>query len=263
MKETDMLSTQTLEGLYALRLPAMAGALEEQAAQPDYLALSFDERLGMLVTRELTARENRRLERHLKQAKLRMDAVIEDIDYRRRRGIDRPMMLSLAECTWVKNHQMIAIVGATGLGKTFLACALANAAIRRGHTALYLRAPRMADELAVARLDGRFQRLTAAWARVEVLVIDDCLLRPASNDQAADMLEVLEERAGLRSTILTSQLPIAHWHEALGEPTVADAVMDRVCHRLVRIELEGDSLRRSDTPEPSAAPREKKSGGAT
>ena len=245
MKGTiPVLFTQTVEGLHALKLPAMAKALQEQAEHPDYEALSFTERLGLLVTRELTERENRRLVRYLKQAKLRSDAVIEDIDYRRRRGVERRQVLSLAECGWVRNHQMVAIVGATGLGKTFLACALANAAIRKGHSALYLRAPRMLDELAVARVDGRFQRLMASWARVDCLVIDDFLLRPLNADQAADVLEVIEDRAGQRSTVLTSQLPIVHWHEALGEPTLADALLDRVCHQLVRIELEGESFRR-------------------
>lgn len=243
-----MLTTQTIEGLYALKLPAMAEAVTEQAENPEYQALGFDDRLGMLVTRELTERENRRLERYKKQAKLRTDAVIEDVDFRARRGLDRHQLLSLAECAWVKHHQMVAIVGATGLGKTYLGCVLANAAIRKGYTALYLRAPRMLDELAVARVDGRFQRLSAAWARVEVLLIDDFLLRPLTPDQAADTLEVIEERAGIRATILTSQLPLAHWHEALGEPTIADALLDRVCHRLTRIELSGESLRRAEEP---------------
>ncbi|MGH3858483.1 IS21-like element helper ATPase IstB, partial [Actinokineospora sp.] len=209
-------------------------------------ALSFEERLGLLVDRELAERENRRLERYLKTAKLRTNAVLEDVDFRRRRGLERPAVLGLAECAWVAKRHNVAVVGPTGLGKTFLACALANCAIRRGHTALYLRAPRMLDELAVARLDGRFQRLTATWARIDVLVIDDFLLRPLTPDQAADTLEVIEDRAGLRSTIITSQLPIALWHEAMGEPTVADAVLDRVLQNLHRIELEGESMRRPE-----------------
>lgn len=240
-----MLHNQTIEGLYTLRLPAMAAGVTEQAGQASYQALPFEERLGLLVTRELTERENRRLERRLKQAKLRTNAVVEDIDFRRR-GLDRAAMLSLAEANWVKHHHNVAIVGATGLGKTFLACALANAAIRREHTALYLRASRMLDELAVARVDGRFSRLTGSWARIDVLVIDDFLLRPLDADQAADLLEVIEDRAQLRSTILTSQLPVSLWHEAMGEPTVADAVLDRICQNLHRIELTGESMRRAD-----------------
>ncbi len=240
-----MLNNATIEGLYALRCPAMAAGLAEQAESASYQALSFEERLGMLVDKELTERENRRLARYLKQAKLRSDAVVEDIDFKARRGLERPMVLSLAESGWVRSHHNVAVVGPTGVGKTFLACALANAAIRRGHTALYLRAPRMLDEVAIARVDGRFSRLMATWARVDVLVIDDFLIRPLSADAAADTLEIIEDRAGLRSTILTSQLPVKMWHEALGDPTLADAIVDRVGENLHRIELKGASMRRT------------------
>lgn len=241
-----MLNHQTIEGLYALKLPAMAAGVAEQAESASHQALTFEERLGLLVDRELAEREGRRLERYLKTAKLRTSAVIEDVDFRRRRGLERPILLSLAESAWVASHHNVSVVGPTGVGKTFIACALANCAIRRGHTALYLRAARMLDELAVARVDGRFRRLTASWARIDVLVIDDFLLRPLTPDQAADTLEVIEDRAGLRSTIITSQLPIALWHEAMGEPTVADAALDRVHQNLHRIELAGDSMRRPD-----------------
>ncbi|MDA8264736.1 MAG: IS21-like element helper ATPase IstB [Actinomycetota bacterium] len=242
-----MLTTPTIEGLHALKLPAMAAGLAEQQSSAHYNGLSFEERLGLLVDKELTDRESRRLERYLKAAKLRTNAVIEDLDFRRSRGLEKAEILGLSECAFVRNHHNVAILGPTGVGKTFLACALANAAVRHGHSALYLRASRMLDELAIARLDGRFARLTAAWARIDVLVIDDFLLRPLTPSQAADVLEVIEDRAGLRSTIITSQLPIAHWHEAMGEPTVADAVADRVLANLHRIELEGESMRRSGT----------------
>ncbi len=213
----------------------------------------------MLVDRELTEREDRRLQRYLKAAKLRSDGVVEDIDFRRRRGLERPEILGLAESGWVRSHHNIAVVGPTGVGKTFLACALANAAIRRGHTALYLRAPRMLDELALARVDGRFQRLTASWARIDVLVIDDYLLRPLSADQAADVLEVIEDRAGLRSTIITSQLPIDQWHAYLGDRTVADAILDRLVHNSYRLVLKGESMRRHKTvaAKPTTASRTK------
>ncbi len=247
MRGSHVLNHQTIEGLYALKLPAMAAGVAEQAESANHQALSFDERLGLLVDRELAERENRRLARYLKAAKLRTNAVVEDIDFRRRRGLERSAVLGLAESGWVANHHNVAVVGPTGVGKTFLACALANCAIRRGHTALYLRASRMLDELAIARVDGRFARLTASWARIDVLVIDDFLLRPLTPDQGADVLEVIEDRAGLRSTIITSQLPIALWHEAMGEPTVADAVLDRVLQNLHRIELEGESMRRPET----------------
>jgi DNA replication protein DnaC len=265
-----MLHTQTIDGLYALRLEAMAQALADQEESAEYQALSFEDRLGLLVDRELTERENRRRARYLKSAKLRSNAVVEDVDFRRQRGLDRAQVLELAECAWVRNRHQLAIVGATGTGKTFLACALANAAIRRGHNALYLRFPRMLDELAIARVDGRFARLTAAWARIDVLILDDYALRPLSPDQAADTLEVIEDRAGLRSTIFTSQLPIANWHEALGEATIADAVMDRVQQNLHRIELAGESLRKdhhdtaSDTAtaEPRATSEPEASAGS-
>jgi len=258
-----VLHHQTIEGLHALKLPAMATGLAEQASSASYQALSFEERLGLLVDKELAERESRRLERYLKTAKLRTSAVIEDIDFRRQRGLERPMVLGLAESTWVSSHHNLAVVGPTGVGKTFLACALANCAIRRGHTALYLRSSRMLDELAVARVDGRFQRLTASWARIDVLVIDDFLLRPLTPDQAADTLEVIEDRAGLRSTIVTSQLPVALWHEAMGEPTVADAVLDRLLSNLHRIDLEGESMRRPESaPKTTGARSERGRSGA-
>jgi len=258
--EHTVLNHQTIEGLYALKLPAMAAGLAEQAGSASYQGLSFEERLGLLVDRELAERDSRRLERYLKTAKLRTNAVIEDVDFRRHRGLDRPALLGLATSSWVANHNHVAVVGPTGVGKTFLACALANCAIRRGHTALYLRASRMLDELAVARLDGRFGRLTASWARLDVLVIDDFLLRPLTPDQAADTLEVIEDRAGLRSTIITSQLPIALWHEALGEPTIADAVLDRLLQNLHRIELEGESMRRPENASTTAGTKRGGSG---
>jgi len=173
MKGTDVLSNTTIEGCTPFRLQAMASGVIEQREQPDYAALGFEDRLGLLVDRELLARSNRRLTRMLKSAKLKLPAVIEDIDFRRPRGLERQTVLHLAECHWVDQHQAVLIVGPTGVGKTYLACALAHCAIRHGHTALYLRAPRMFDELAIARADGRLSRLMASWARIDVLVIDD------------------------------------------------------------------------------------------
>lgn len=253
-----MLNNATIEALHALRLPAMAAGLAEQAGSAHYQGLGFEERLGLLVDRELSERESRRVTRTLKTAKLRSDAVIEDIDFRARRGLQRSEVMTLAQAGWVRSHHNLAVVGPTGLGKTFIACALANAAVRRGHSALYMRAPRLADELAIARADGRFGRLVAAWARIDVLILDDFLLRALPSEPAADLLEVIDDRAGRRSTVITSQLPVASWHPALGEPTVADALMDRLCQNLHRIELAGDSMRRpperrtpSDDTDPS------------
>lgn len=204
----------------------------------------------MLVDLELQERENRRLMRALKAAKLRNNAVVEDIDFRRPRGLDRARILDLAESHWVANHHSVLIVGPTGGGKTYLACALAHSAIRQGHSALYLRGPRMLDDLAIARADGRLARLLASWSRVEVLLIDDFLLRPLTPDLSADLLEVIEDRHQLRSTVVTSQLPVAHWHDALGEATIADAILDRLLHNAHRIELSPttESMRRPETP---------------
>lgn len=171
-----MLTNATLDGLHTLRLPGMARGLIEQREHPDYDALGFEERLAMLVDRELTERHNRRLDRMLKAARLRVAATIEGIDFARPRGLERSQMLSLAESHWVGSHHSVVVVGATGLGKTYLACALANAAIRRGHSALYLRGPRLHDEIALARAEGRLPRLMLAWARIDVLLID--LTRP-------------------------------------------------------------------------------------
>jgi DNA replication protein DnaC len=239
-----VLSHPTIDGLLSLNLTEMAHGLDEQRGHPDYEGLAFEERLGLLVDREVLARENRRMARHLKLAKLKMPATIEDVDFRRPRGLDRAQVLSLADAHFVEHHQAVLVIGPTGVGKTFLACALAHAAIRRGHSALYVRAPRLFDEMAIARADGRLARLMAGWARVGVLVIDDFLLRPLGPDQSADLLEVIEDRSGLRSTILTSQLPVTLWHEALGDATIADAVLDRLLEKAHRIELHGESLRR-------------------
>jgi DNA replication protein DnaC len=250
-----MLTHTTVEGLKPLRLPAMAAGLLEQREHPDYTQLSFEDRLGLLVDRELLQRQNRRLERVLKAAKLRSGAVAEDVDFTATRGLDKTTFLSLVNSTWVSNHHHVIVVGPTGVGKTFLACALAHSAIRDGHRALYVRVPRLLDDLSVARADGRFARVMATLARVDVLILDDLLLRPLNDDQASDLLEVVEDRRG-RSVIATSQLPVNHWHEGLGEPTIADAILDRLLQRSHRIELTGQSRRRSDvTDSPNKKPR--------
>lgn len=250
-----MLVTATVDKLHTLRLTGMATALSDQLEHPDhYSELEFTARLGLLVDREAQDRDNRRLTRNLKSARLRTPASVEDIDFRRPRGLDRTQILTLAEASWVTQHRDLIVVGPTGVGKTYLACALSQAAIRRGHRALYWRVPRLLDELQLARADGRAAHLMATWARIDVLVLDDLGLRPLTAAQAANLLEVIEDRHQRRSTILTSQLPIADWHASLGEPTLADAICDRLIHTAHRIELRGESLRKPPQPDTTPAP---------
>ncbi len=241
-----MLINATMEHLRELSLSGMARALAEQLENTEFHALTFEERLGMLCDREIQDRYNRRLERNLRTAKLRTVACIEDVDFRRPRGLERAVVMSLASAQWVAAHQNVLVVGPTGAGKTFLGCALAHSAVRTGHTALYIRAPRLFNDLLIARADGRWTRLMAAWARVDVLFIDDLALQPLTPAQAADLLEVIEDRSQRRSTIVSSQIPIAEWHAALGDPTLADAILDRLTNNAHRIELRGDSMRRRD-----------------
>ena len=245
MKEHHVLHYSTLDGLKTLRLPAMASGLLEQREHPDYAAMSFEDRLGLLVDRELLQRENRRLERVLKEAKLRSRGVIEDIDFSATRGLDKATFLSMVESKWVEHHHNVIVLGPTGVGKTFIACALAQRAIRDGHRAIYVRVPRLLDDLALARADGRLSKVMNSLARADVLLLDDFLIRSLSDDQAADLLEVVEDRA-TKSTIITSQLPVSHWHEGLGDPTV-DAILDRLLEHAHRVTLTGDSRRRTKT----------------
>ena len=239
-----MLTSPTLDKLRDLNLMGMSRGYQEQMERADYQALAFDDRLGLLVDEEMNDREQRRLNRYLKSARLRDQACIEDVDFHAPRGLNRALIMELAEARWVAAHQSVIVIGATGLGKTYLACALAEAAIRKGHTALYMRFPRMIDELAVARVDGRLPRLLATWARVDLLLFDDFAMQPLSSQQSADLLEVVEDRSQRRSTIVTSQMPVKQWHEALGDATIADAILDRLVHNAHRIELRGhESLR--------------------
>jgi DNA replication protein DnaC len=231
-----------------MRLDAMAAAWKEQGGKADVNRLAFDERFGMLVDAEWLHRENRRMARCLKEAKLRLSqACIEDIEYPARRELDRAVIRQLASCRWVDEHQNIVITGATGTGKTYIGCALAQEACRKGHRALYRRASRLADELALARGDGSYVRLLARLARADVLVIDDWGHAPLKDQDRRDLVEVLDDRYGLRSTIMTSQLPVAKWHDHIGDPTSADAICDRVLHNAHRIVLKGPSRRKEDS----------------
>jgi DNA replication protein DnaC len=223
----------------------MADAWLAQQKDSNTASLGFDERFGLVVDAEALARENARLKRLLRDAKLKMtNACIEDVDYEPQRKIDKATFQQLATCRWVSTAQVIAITGATGTGKTYLACALANRACRRGYKALYRRATRFFDELALARADGSYPRLLARLARVDVLVLDDWGMSPIRDAERRDMLEVIDDRHGNRATILTSQVPPEQWHDLVGDPTTADAICDRLLHNALRLKLKGPSRRK-------------------
>ncbi len=242
-----MLTHPTLNKLQRLKFTGMANALAEQMNTPDIEELAFEERLGLLVDRELTERENRRLTSRLRRAKLKHNAALEDIDYRHPRGLDKSLIQSLASCQWVKEHLNILVTGPTGVGKTWLACALAHKACREGYTALYLRLPRLLQEMAIAKGDGRYPKLLATLAKTDVLILDDWGLAKLTAENRRDLLEILEDRHGARSTLATSQLPIEKWHDIIGDPTLADAILDRLVHNAYKITLKGGSMRKRRT----------------
>ena len=239
-----MLKHPTLDKLHALKLTGMAAALADQSATPDITDLSFEERLGLLVDREMTERDNRRMSSRLRRAKLRHAAILEDIDYRNSRGLDKGLVQSLASCQWVKEHLNVLITGPTGVGKTWLACALAHKACREGYTAQYVRLTRLLRELTIAKGDGQYSKLLTSLAKVDVLILDDWGLMKLSAENRRDLLEVLEDRHGRRSTIATSQLPIEEWHGVIGDATLADAILDRLVHNAYKINLRGESMRK-------------------
>ena len=240
-----MLNHPTLEKLQRLRCAGMARAFAEQLDATDLEALSFEERFGLLVDRELTERHSRQLTNRLRRARLKHAACIEDIDFRHRRGLDRDLILALADGRWVREHLNVLITGPTGVGKTWIACALAHSACRNGHSALYLRLPRLLTELAISRGDGRYPKLLASFAKTEVLIIDDWGLAKLSAENRRDLLEIIEDRHATRSTIATSQLPVEKWHDAIGDPTLADAILDRLVHCAYKFNLKGESMRKS------------------
>jgi DNA replication protein DnaC len=240
-----MLNEPTLEKLQSLRLGAMAGAWIEQQGNADLQDLGFDERLAMLVDAEWLDRRNKKLTRNLREAKLRLgQAAVEDIDYPAKRKLEKTVIQQLATCAWVEAHQNIIITGATGVGKTYIACALAQRACRKGYRALYRRVPRLFDELALVHADGTYPRFLAKLARIDVLILDDWGLVPVGDTERRDLLEIIEDRYGNRSTILTSQLPSDKWHDHVGDPTIADAICDRLLHNAHQIGLKGESRRK-------------------
>lgn len=239
-----MLVNPTIEKLKLLKLTGMVKALDEQMSSPGIGELDFFERLGLLVDREVMDRENRRLKARLKVARLRQSASLEDIDYLTPRGLDRGLMASLASCAWVASGRNVLVTGATGAGKSYIACALAQKAMREGFSALYKRVPRLLGELAFARADGSYPKLMKTLATTQLLILDDWGLAPLSEEQDREVLEIIEDRHGLGSTLITSQLPVESWHQLLANPTVADAILDRLVHNAYRITLTGESMRK-------------------
>lgn len=239
-----MLNHPTYQQLNQLRLFGMAQALNEQQHLPEIGRMSFEERLGLLVEREVSERTSKPTAARLRCAKLKHAAVPEDVDYRAARGLDQSLFSRLLTGSWVKEHQNVLITGPTGVGKTWLGCALTNQACRLGHSSLYLRVPRLFEELVIAHGDGRYVKFIAQLAKVDVLLLDDWGLAVLTDSARRDLLEILDDRHGQRSTIVTSQLPLAHWHDAIGDPTLADAILDRLVHNAHQLTLSGESLRK-------------------
>ena len=249
-----MLIHPTLDKLRALKLEGIARGLEEQMGSADLGGLGFEERLGLLVDREMGDREQRRLACRLRRARLRQSSCLEDVDFRHPRGLDRSLVMALGSCGWIREHLNVLVMGATGTGKSYLACALAHRACMEGYSALYQRVPRLLGELATARGDGRYGKLLRSLAKVDLLVLDDWGLTRLEADERQDLLEIMEDRYQLRSTIVASQLPVEVWHEVIGNPTLADAVLDRLVHNAYRISLTGGSMRRKLTSLTQADP---------
>jgi len=247
-----MLNHPTRDKLMDMRLHGMALAFDEQRQNALCDTLTFEERLGLLVDRELTARNDRQLTLRLKLAKLRQSAVAEDIDFRQPRGLDRSLIQTLLQGEWLRRHDNCLITGPSGVGKSYLACALAHQACRNGLKVLYARVPRLMPELAIARADGSFRKRLLALARTDLPVLDDWGLAPFPPDQVRDLLEILDDRYDKRSTIIISQIPVEAWHQLLGEPTLADAILDRIVHNAHRLELEGESMRKNKATNPVA-----------
>jgi DNA replication protein DnaC len=240
-----MLDEQTLDILNALKLFGMARGFTERLSNPQHAELSHAEFVGLLAQDEKTYRENQRLSRLLRNARLRQQAAMEDLDYRHPRGLNRQVMLELATTQWLSNHRSVLLSGPTGVGKSYIACALGNLAARAGYTVLYLRAPRLFETLGQARGDGSHLKTLSKLAKVQLLILDDLLLTPMSDLERKDLLEIVEDRYGSAATVITSQCPIKHWHQQIGDPTLADAICDRLLHHCYKIELKGESIRKS------------------
>lgn len=246
-----MLPKQTLEKIHALRLNGIAQALKEQLLSPDAQALGFDDRLGLLIDAEYQLRENRRVERLIRQAKFRTNACAEDIDYRTSRGLDRQLVLSLLTCNWVQQAGIVLLTGPTGAGKSWIGEALARQAARKGFTVRCERVSRLLEDLEVAHGDGTLHRRRAELAKIKLLLLDDWGLAPMSARGRQDLMEIIHDRANTGATIITSQLSIDKWHDYIGEPRIADAILDRIIHSAYRIELHGESMRKLKSTSPT------------
>ncbi len=239
-----MLTIPLEDKLRTLRLYGMLKCFQEQRESPDHAQLDFEERLGLMIDREVTEQENRRLQSRLKRAKLRQQACMENIDYRHPRGLDKSLMVLLGQGKWIKEHLNVLITGPCGTGKSFIGCALAHRACLQGYTAHYVRAPRMFEDIAMARGDGRYLKLMNSFAKTNLLIIDDWGLAALTGQERQDLLEIEEDRHNVQSTIITSQFPVKHWHELIGNPTLADAILDRLIHNAYTINLKGESMRK-------------------
>jgi DNA replication protein DnaC len=254
-----MLIQPTLDKLNALKLNGMAIALSDQMTHGAAQGLAFEERLALLLDRESLYRENRRMTRLEQLAQFKQRAALEELNYRDRTGLDRSQIAALAACDWIRANQNVLIHGATGSGKSFLACALGHQACRNGLSVLYVRAPRLFEELTLCHADGSFRKRLAAIAKINVLIIDDFAIAPIGPRERNDLLELIDDRVGTRSCIVTSQLPIEDWHDYIGDPTLADAILDRILHRSHRIHLEAkESIRKTAAEEEFARARTKK-----
>ena len=250
-----MLNQPTIEKLHTMKLHGMADAFREQLGNADTSQLAFEERFGLLVDQQWLWKENRALARRIRSAHFKERGVIEDIDYQHPRGLDRKLMRTLANCEWIGHHQNILLIGPTGIGKSWLGCALAQKACRDGFSALHKRMTELFRELAVAHADGSIGQVLQKLSRVDVLLLDDFAMAPLKDSERRDILEICDDRYQRRSMILTSQMPVAHWHEQIGDPSVADSILDRVVHNAYRIELNGESIRKKLGRKPAAEER--------
>lgn len=239
---------QTYRKLYDMRLGGMIDAAKEQMSNPNVTGMPFEERLSMIVDREWERRQTRALSRRLSMAKLKVQTAVEDIDLQTERGLDRSSLLSLFECSYFRTNTNIIITGPTGVGKTYLACALGNKACRMKYDVLYARCTRLLGDLALGRADGRYASMLRKFARLDLLILDDWGLCPIDQESARDLFEILEERSGRGSSIIISQQPIANWHDLIVAPTIADAILDRLIHNAYRLEMKGESMRKKQNP---------------